>query len=240
MGSLLDGELVVGKKRGAGVLQRTSSGVTSVEGEPDYTLWVFDRMEPGIQMDFWHRLASASLLVKEMKHPRIKFLKHEWIEDLKSLEQYLEDQLRLGYEGIFLRDPKGLYKEGKSSIIQQWALKIKPFVDSEGKVVGYFEEKENTNEAKRDGIGKLKRSSAKAGKREKGTLGGLILVDIHSGVEVRVGGGFTKEQREKLWPIKESLIGETVRYKKQQVGEKEKPRHPNFIEFVDFRPEWDG
>src|SRR5947207_6295054 len=39
-GQWLDGEIVVGKRRGPGVLQRTSSGVTSVEGNPDWRLWV--------------------------------------------------------------------------------------------------------------------------------------------------------------------------------------------------------
>src|SRR5688572_22412250 len=44
---LLDGELVVGKRRGKGVLQRTSSGLTNGEGEPDFTLWCFDTPQLG-------------------------------------------------------------------------------------------------------------------------------------------------------------------------------------------------
>jgi DNA ligase-1 len=118
-------------------------------------------------------------------------------------------------------------------------LKVKPFEDAEGRVTGWYEEQENTNEAKREITGKLKRSSAKAGKVNKGTLGGLILADVKSGVEVRVGGGFTKEQRAELWKIRELLLGKLVKYKKQQMGEKDKPRHPNFVEFLDFRPDWD-
>ena len=102
---------------------------------------------------------------------------------------------------------------------------------------------ENTNEAKREATGKLKRSSAKSGKKAKGSLGGFILDDIKDGTEVRVGGGFTKIQRQKLWELiqrdPKALLGKLVRYKSQAVGAKEKPRHPNFKEFVDFRPEWD-
>ena len=44
---LLDGELVVGDKRGHGVLQRTSSGLTNGEGKPDFTYWVFDTPQLG-------------------------------------------------------------------------------------------------------------------------------------------------------------------------------------------------
>lgn len=118
-------------------------------------------------------------------------------------------------------------------------LKVKPFEDAEGRVIGWYEEQENTNEAKREVTGKLKRSSAKSGKVNKGTLGGFILEDVKSGVEVRVGGGFTKQQRIEYWKIKETLKGMLVKYKKQKMGEKDKPRHPVFTNFVDFRPEWD-
>lgn len=122
-------------------------------------------------------------------------------------------------------------------------LKYKPFEDAEGRIKGWFEEMENTNEAKREVTGKLKRSSAKEGKKPKGTLGGFILEDCTTKVEVRVGGGFTARQRAELWKLiqrdPKALLNKLVRYKKQKVGEKDKPRHPNFVEFVDFRPEWD-
>lgn len=122
-------------------------------------------------------------------------------------------------------------------------LKYKPFIDAEGRIKDWFEEQENTNEAKREATGKLKRSSSKAGKVAKGTLGGFILEDCTTKVEVRVGGGFSAEQRRELWKLIQrdplALKNKLVRYKKQKVGEKDKPRHPNFVEFVDFRPEWD-
>lgn len=234
----LDGELVVGDKRGTNVLSRTSSGLTNGKGKPDITLWVFDA--PDLVTPYEDRYPRARQMVGELGHPRVKMLKHHLFLDLASLEAYASRCLARRYEGIMLRSPTGLFKEGKSTIRQQWLLKFKPFEDAEGRVVGYFEEMENTNEAKREeATGKLKRSSAKAGKKGKGTLGGLILEDCVTKKEVRVGGGFTKLQRERLWEIRETLHGKLVRYKKQKVGEKDKPRHPNFVEFVDFRPEWD-
>lgn len=235
--AILDSEVVVGKRRGKGVLQRTSSGVTSKDGTPDFTLWVFDR--PGLVARFDERYDAAAKLVKELSHPQIRLLKPRFLENLDELHAYLDQKLEQGYEGIILRSPEGHYKEGKSTLREQGMLKIKPFEDAEGRVTGWFEEMENTNEAKRETTGKLKRSSAKAGKVPKGQLGGLILEDCKTGIEVRVGGGFTLNQRKRLWKIKERLGGALVRYKKQKVGEKDKPRHPNFVEFVDFRPEWD-
>ncbi len=239
----LDGEVVVGKKRGEGVLGRTSSGLTTLTGQPDWTLWVFDR--PGLPdaPGFGDRYLAAHDLVGSINHPRIRLLKRKRIENLDQLKRYIEKCLRRGYEGVMVRSIDGPYKEGKATINQGWLLKIKPFKDFEARITGYFEEMENTNEAKRLVTGKINRSSAKAGKKPKGTLGGFIGEELDAkgkptGVKVRVGGGFTKRQRKDFWAIKDELVaaGAIMKCKKQLMGEKDKPRHPNFL---DLRPEWD-
>jgi DNA ligase-1 len=237
LGAMLDGEVVVGDRKGKGVLQRTSSGLTSQSGKPDFRLWVFDCPMPNANFEARHR--EAELIVKKLGHPRIEFLRHRWIYDETRLREYLDNCLERGFEGIITRDPAGPYKEGKSTLREQFMLKVKPFEDAEGRITGWYEQMENTNEAKREATGKLKRSSAKAGKLAKGTLGGLILRDVRTDVEVRVGGGYSDRQRNLLWANRDNLLGKLVRYKKQTVGEKDKPRHPNFVEFVDFRPDWD-
>lgn len=240
-GRILDGEVVVGKRRGPGVLQRTSSGLTSVAGEPDFRLWVFD--DPSCDSTFEDRYESAEKRVRRAKDSRIRLLECEVIHTYDQLVKYLDKCLKRGFEGIITRLPEGQWKDGKSTLNQQWMLKVKPFDTAEGRVKGWYEEEQNTNVEKRDATGKLKRSSAKAGKVAKGQLGGLILEDVKTKVEVRVGGGYSLSQRRALWRIIQrdpnQILGALVRYKKQAVGEKNKPRHPNFVEFVDFRPEWD-
>lgn len=239
-GPLLDGELVVGDKRGKNVLARTSSGLTNGKGKPDFTLWVFDTPQLGYHFSDRYRLAKQ--IVRELDHPRIRLLRHRVIRTLPELQAFLDRCLEREYEGIITRSMEGRYKEGKSTLREQYMLKIKPFEDAEGRITGWFEEMENTNEAKREATGKLKRSSKKEGKVGKGTLGGFILEDCVTGVPVRVGGGFTKKQREELWRMilnGYDFKGTLVRYKKQKMGEKDKPRHPGFVDFIDFRPEWD-
>lgn len=230
--SLLDGEIVVGSRKGKGVLQRTSSGVTNSAGEPDFTFWAFDTPQAGYS--FFERILMTQRKVIQLGHPRIRFLKQKLIGDISELEEYIEQSLSLGYEGIVIKDPEGDYKEGKSSIRQGLQMKIKPFVDAEARITGWYEEMHNTNEQVKDATGKSKRSSAKDGKVPKGRLGGFILEG-----DIRVGGGFTERQRIELWKIRETLRGKLVKYKKQKVGEKDKPRHTSFEEFLDFRPEWD-
>lgn len=240
---ILDGEVVVGKRRGPHVLQRTSSGLTSRSGTPRATLWVFDYLGPSDAPGWYNRYLLAHDLVESLDHPNIKLLKHQLIVNREALEEYVDQQLLKGYEGVMVRSIDGPYKEGKSTLREGYLLKIKPFDTAEGRIKGWFEEQENTNEAKREVTGKLKRSSAKAGKVAKGQLGGFILEDCKTGVEVRVGGGFTLDERKRLWKLIQAkprvLLKKLVRYKKQRVGEKDKPRHPGFVEFVDFRPEWD-
>lgn len=234
---MLDGEIIVGKRRGKGVLQRTSSGLTNGAGRPDFTLWAFDT--PKVGYGFRDRMQLTQQIINDLGHPRIRFLKQRLIGSLSELEEYIEESLELEYEGVIIKSPHGPYKEGKATLREGYQLKIKPFEDAEGRIKGWFEERQNTNEAVKDATGKSKRSSAKAGKIGKGRLGGFILEDCKTKVEVRVGGGFTEKQRIELWKIKEQCRGKLVKYKKQKMGEKDKPRHPNFVEFIDFRPDWD-
>jgi len=229
---LLDGEIVVGSRKGKGVLQRTSSGVTNTAGYPDFTFWAFDA--PQADQTFFERSLMTQRIVKRLGHPRIRYLRQRIIHDVDELQAYIDESLLLGYEGIVLKDPDGHYKEGKSSIRQGLQMKIKPFVDAEARVIGWYEEMHNTNEQVKDLTGKSKRSSAKDGKVPKGRLGGFILEG-----DIRVGGGFTEKQRIELWRIRETLRGVLVKYKKQAVGEKDKPRHTSFVDFLDFRPDWD-
>ena len=238
---ILDNEAVCGLHYGPGVLSRTSSGLTSEDGDPDWYLHAFDTFEPGVP--YAQRLEHVAILARLSGNPRVRPLEYRWIHNYKELEEYIAECLERGFEGIITRDPFGLYKEGKSTLKQQGMLKVKPFEDFEARITGYYEEMENTNEAKREKTGKLKRSSAKAGKKPKGTLGGFIGNELNgrgkpTGKGVRVGGGFTAAQRKRFWAIKDELV-ETraiMKCKKQKMGEKDKPRHPIFI---CLRPEWD-
>lgn len=235
-GAMLDGEVTCGPPNAKGVLGKTSSGLTTITGRPDWFLWVFDCYDPFIP--YSSRLIHAGILVRRLNHERIKMLPYRILENLEQLQAFLGECLADGYEGIITRDPEALYKEGKSTLRQQGMLKIKPFEDFEARITGYYEEMENTNAAVKDKTGKQKRSSAKSGKKPKGTLGGFIGTEVKTGVEVRVGGGFTAAERKAFWLIKDDLVaaGALMECTKQLMGEKDKPRHPNFKR---LRPDWD-
>lgn len=223
----LDGELIVGSPVAKDVFQQTSSGVMSIEGEPSVIFHVFDDFhETG---GFQRRLRTAQRRIRMKKH----FLEvhHHVIEVADDLNRWEEDYLAMGYEGVMLRHPDGPYKHGRSTAKEGWLLKVKRFEDSEAQVLGVTELMHNANEAKRNELGHLERSSHKAGKVGKQMLGALTVKDLKTGVEFDIGTGFTEDQRKLLWA--QQLVGKVVKYKSQPTGVKEKPRFPVFLGFRD-------
>lgn len=225
----LDGELIVGKPTDPDVYRNTSSGVMSIEGEPEVTFYVFDDFhESG---GFQRRLHTAMRRVKKQKS--VVHVPHAVVnseDELNSLEQQL---LADGYEGVMLRSMDGPYKHGRSTEKEGWLLKLKRFADSEAKIIGFQELMHNANEAKTNELGQKERSSKKAGMIGKGCLGAINVKDLKTGVEFDIGTGFTQADREIYWAMQKDLVGKVVKYKYFPGGIKEKPRFPVFLGFRD-------
>lgn len=96
------------------------------------------------------------------------------LRSLSDVDLYLDQCLKLGWEGIMLRKPDGLYKFGRCSASEELLLKHKPLADAEAVVVGFEELRHNKNEAFTSETGKTKRSSAAEGKVGGNTLGAFI------------------------------------------------------------------
>jgi DNA ligase-1 len=215
----LDGELIVGPPTAKDVYLRSNSGVMSRAGDPDFTFWVFDRHNTGLP--FASRYAS---LQNDRFGPRVRLLPHRTLGSLPELLAYEEEQLDLGFEGLIIRDPAGLYKFGRSTPDEGILLKLKRFEDSEARILGVEEEMFNGNEAQTNELGRTKRSTAKAGLVGKGTMGALRVRDIHYGWEFSIGTGFTAAQRAEPW-----VVGSLIKYKYFPVGMKDVPRHPVYL-----------
>lgn len=226
----LDGELVVGSATDNNVMQATTSGMMSIEGNPDVTYFVFDRWDcPNVQyLDRLERIKSINLNY-------VKILEHTIVNNINELNKFEVDCLTAGYEGVMVRDPRGLYKYGRSTAKEGILLKIKRFDDAEARVIGFEERQHNENEAKTNALGRTERSSAKEGKTPAGDLGALVC-ETTDGIVFKIGTGFSGNKRLELWSDREKLIGQLVKYKYFATGIKEAPRFPVFI---CFRPEID-
>lgn len=223
----LDGELVVGSPTDANVMQATQSGVMSEEGEPDWHYWCFDMWTDDQRYDL--RFESLKNYTNSsFGHQKIHLLLQREIDDTKELWEYENSIIELGYEGVMLRNPNGLYKYGRSTENEGYLVKMKRFQDAEATILYSIPLMTNNNPAKTNNLGLTERSSAKEGLVAKNLLGALHVVN-DEGVEFDIGTGFTDEQRHGYWRDKEILIGRRVKFKFFNGGVKVAPRFPVFL-----------
>jgi DNA ligase-1 len=216
-----DGELIVGKANASDCFNRTSSQVTTRQGSADNVVYhVFDNYT--MDRPFVERILTIP------EHHRVA---HYQVDSPEMILAYEFQVLSAGYEGIILRDPQGKYKHGRSTLREQGMLKLKRFKDDEAQVIDCEEMMHNANEAKVDGQGFTERSSHQAGLVPTGVLGALVV--NWKGHTLRIGTGFTQEQRAALWANKP--IGRFAKFKYLEIGMKELPRHPVWLGWRDKR-----
>ena len=220
-----DGELILGEPTDPSVYRLTNSALQRESGKPKVWFYVFDIFDS--KLPFEKRLED--LFVRKVGMKDVVAVEQIIINNETELDAYEETKLNEGYEGVILRNPNGLYKHGRATSNSQELLKLKRFEDSEAEIVSVFEEMHNGNEAKKDAFGRTERSSHKANLVGKGRLGGFTVRDIHTGVVFDIGSGFTAEEREQLWAIRDRLPGKIIKYKFFAVGVKDKPRHPVYL-----------
>ena len=220
----LDGEVVTFNK--AGVINdfNTIQGdYMRKEGAPNFRFMVFDSFlwpdDP-----FETRFQDYQLVCKESP-----YLETVWqckIETMESFHAYLADSLARGFEGAMYRDPKGLYKEGRSTVKQAWLVKMKEFLDAEGTVMDLIEAQRNDNEKVDNKVGGHKRPTKKENMVGKDTLGALVLSTEFG--ELKVGTGFTADEAQWMWDHKAEVLGSEVTFTYQPFGMQKLPRFPTF------------
>lgn len=230
----LDGELIVGRPTAPDVYRRTYSGVMRQDGEPDFTYWVFDIWS---REDAWLPVFLDTMPKLAARHvPRLSVVTHHAVTDEAHLTRFEDEYVRLGYEGVMLRDPQTLYKQGRSTLEEGILLKLKRFEDAEGVVVGFEELMHNENEATLDARGYTKRSSHKSARVPGDTLGALIVEGLTAfkGQLIWIWTGFSADLRKFIWTNRELVRGAIVKFKYFAVGLKSAPRHGSFIGFRDW------
>jgi len=222
-----DGELIVGEPTAKDAFRQTGSATGRVAGEPDTKFYVFDNFSaPGT---FEQRLATLKAL------PGVVVLEQRLVKNEAELLEFEAQMLAQGYEGLILRDPRGAYKFGRSTAIEQGMLKVKRFTDSEAEVLEVIEELENTNVKVTNELGRGQRSSHLAGMKPKGRAGALRVRDLVSRIEFRVG---VKDDADAawFWEHRDAVGGKIVKYKSFLVGVKDAPRFPILL---GGRESWD-
>ncbi len=217
----IDGEITVGES-----FNSSTSAVMRFDEEPEFTFHVFDICS---QEPFAIRYSELEKFCRKCPDSRIVLVPHKTIDSTEELLEYEEKCLKEGYEGVMLRKLSGPYKFGRSSQNEAFLLKLKRFHDSEAVILSVEELMSNQNEAELDAFGRTKRSQKQENLIPAGTMGALIVKDVVSGIEFKIGTGFTQETRDWFYDNADQLIGKLVKYKSQEAGKVEKPRFPVYL-----------
>lgn len=223
-----DGELVIGPPTAKDVFNKTTGAVRRFEGEPDFKFIVFDDFI-GAHQPYYIRRATLDARVKKYNSDVIQLHQQLTVHSEHELLVYEETCLNFGYEGLILRSPDAHYKFGRSTTKEQILLKLKRFTDAEAEIIDFEEQMHNTNEAKKNALGRTERSSAKDGLVGKETLGALIVRDLKTGVQFNIGTGMDDKLRQDIWKNRKHWRGVVIKYKYFKIGVVDAPRHPVYL-----------
>lgn len=230
-----DGEMYCGGIRDPDLCRKTTSGVNSIQGDPEAKWMVFDLV--GSDLPYQERLEVLKRRIRMIDDPRIHLVQWTMCMDEKHLLDLENTFLNLGYEGVVVRTIDGGYKEGRVGKTDPIATRIKRFTEEEAVVLIIEEAEENLNEKQVNELGLSFRTSHQENKIGKGMVGAMTCRDIKTGKGIRVGAGtMPHSDRKMYWENQEELVGKTIKYKCFPHGEHLKPRFPTF---VTIRPEWD-
>lgn len=231
----VDGEVLVGDVLDKNVMQNTSSGLNSYDGEPDITYMVFDSYQH-TTAPFSERLSRVQDLCHRLgnEFPFVKFTEHRVVRDYDETQTFLDEVMAAGGEGIMGRSPRGHYKLGRSSMREGILWAMKPYVDDEAEILRFEEMLENQNEAVINELGHTSRSGHKENLVPKGMMGKAICRSVKFEKEFSVGAGLglTEALRREIWANPEAFTtagsGVMLTYCYQEIGVKDRPRQPKW------------
>lgn len=227
----LDGEIIVGDPTAKDCYTRTSSAVMSFDN-PDIanaTLYIFDRWDDPFAA---YSDRVNNIVASQFGWPSfVKPTDTQLVYNLTELTIFENQLLEQGHEGVILRRPDSLYKQGRGTPKQGQLIKLKRFDDMEGEIIGFHELMHNGNPATTNALGYTEHSGHKENLVPMNKLGAI---EVKLGPEwpsesVRIGSGFNDEDRHFYWQTRHSLIGKIAKFKYFAVGTKDAPRFPIFL-----------
>ena len=137
-----------------------------------------------------------------------------YMTNMGDVLSYYRSLLDEGYEGIMLRRASANYKFGRSTLVSQELIRIKPKEDNEFKIVGF-------NELISDGS-------------PADSLGSLIVAKGNTTFDV--GIGFSTRQRKAIWDNRHKFLHKVITVSHSDIVGK-KPRNPVFVRLYNPSPD---
>lgn len=244
----LDGEMTLGPLPNSS--ERLCSLTTGAMGKfkgvterPNLHWWLFDYLtEDTLKLPYEERYQRLQDRLATIRHPKLHLVPSTVCNNAVELNEAIARNAEAGYEGTIIRNPRSLYKPGRSTKEGQlW--RVKPWADFEILVTGITEGQMNGNEAKTNSLGRTERSSSKAGMVPNGQVGsiqGTLLKDFYDpitgkllfakGLLVTAGSGeMSVAEATDYFANQHKLIGHVAKIKTMTHGTKDLPRFPTFV-----------
>lgn len=200
----------------------------------DVVFWIFDEITD-TDIPYRDRYAHVCTTVEMLNNSMVRAVPSFVVKDMETL-MYLHDRFESDpmLDGTIVRWAESTYKAGKRTENEQFVVKIKNQEDMEVEIIGFKELQHNTNEGYTNPLGRTERSTSKEGLIGGDTLGAFIC-KTSDGQEVSVGSfrGMTREEGQRLWKIRDELIGKLIKIKYMRMTQYGVPLHPVYLGFRD-------
>lgn len=222
-----DGELIVGAPNEGLVFNRTTSGVMSADGHPDFKFHVFDRWDS--PMNYLHRYNSLKAAPRLHCVEIVKQILVKNVDEFYDLEDTI---LQAGYEGVMVRTPMTGYKFGRATHREAIIWKYKRFTDGEAKIEYVVEGMRNNNVAKTNELGYRERSTHQDNMVPSGMIGTIVARDLVTNELMDISPG-KMDHDDRIRLLHAGLTGKIVKYKVFNYGRVNAPRFATFQGFRD-------
>lgn len=158
---------------------------------------------------------------------------HKLLHNKEEVEEYFQEALKDGYEGLILRNPEGIYKFDRATIKQNIIFKYKPFVTTDKIIKGFIQATEVNKDVEKTINEKgYSRTSKKQGDRHLINKASGFIVDFN-GQDLTVPIAMTDEQKKYIWTHQKEYLGKYIEFKYMEIGMKKDglPRIPKFKRF---------
>lgn len=149
----------------------------------------------------------------------------------EQIENYFQEVISKGYEGLIIRSINGKYKWGRATLREQIIWKYKPWSTIDSKIIGIVQATRVNEDAEKT-ITELGRSRTSKRQEDRHLINkaNAFIVD-YEGKELSVPIAMTNEQKTYIWNHQDEYIGKFVEYKFLKIGMKENglPRIPKML-----------
>lgn len=189
----------------------------------------FETYFDGIPEVFMNKIS----IIKNLDHHSVVPVSQWVVNSADEVQALFKKALSEGYEGLILRAPESTYKFGRSTLKEEFMLKVKPFETEDLIIKDVLQASEVDPEAEKK-INELGYSVTSRKKDDRILIekASAFLVD-YNGNPMKVSLPMTDDEKIEIWVNRELYIGKTIEVKGMKIGAKDVLRHPNFVRFRD-------